>query len=86
MASSKGRVLPAERLGKQKTSWQIITVVFFLALLSVAELQSGTSTKTWWIRAWDQAGPILVWITVGLTVYSGLGFAWRNRELIARDD
>src|SRR6476620_11270246 len=86
MAGWRGHVLPAERLGKQKTSWQIITVVFFLALLSVAELQSGAATKIWWMRAWDQAGPILVWITVGLTVYSGVGFAWRNRELIARDD
>ena len=86
MASSKGRVLPAERLGKQKTSWQIITVIFFLALLSVAELQSSAANDVWWTRAWDQAGPVLVWITVGLTVYSGLGFAWRNRDLIARDD
>src|SRR5438046_8743951 len=33
MASAKGRVLPAEQLGKQKTSWQIITVIFFIALL-----------------------------------------------------
>src|SRR5215213_32176 len=39
MASAKGRILPAERLGKQKTSWQIITIVFFLALLSMAELK-----------------------------------------------
>src|SRR5260370_15591541 len=39
MASAKGRVLPAERLGKQKTSWQIITVIFFLALLSTAYLR-----------------------------------------------
>ena len=31
MASAKGRILPAERLGKQKTSWQIITIIFFLA-------------------------------------------------------
>jgi len=31
MASAKGRILPAERLGKQKTSWQIITVIFFRA-------------------------------------------------------
>src|SRR5256714_328084 len=36
MASTKGRILPAERLGKQKTSWQIITIIFFLALLSMA--------------------------------------------------
>src|SRR5947207_8247628 len=25
MASARGQILPAERLGKQKTSWQIIT-------------------------------------------------------------
>src|ERR1700745_4088291 len=34
MASAKGRVLPAERLGKHKTSWQIVTVIFFLCLMS----------------------------------------------------
>lgn len=83
MASAKGRVLPAERLGKHKTSWQIITVVFFLALLSADELRYADERSTWWLRARDEAGPILVWITVALTVYSGLGFTWRNRELIA---
>lgn len=85
MATAKGQVLPAEKLGKQKTSWQIITVIFFLALLSIAELRYTNETTTWWLRAWDQAGPVLVWITVGLTVYSGLGFTWRHRELIAPD-
>src|SRR5213078_619448 len=85
MASAKGRVLPAERLGKQKTSWQIITVIFFLALFSIAELQHATETSIWWLRARDEAGPVLVWITVALTIYSGLGLTWRNRELIAPD-
>jgi CDP-diacylglycerol--glycerol-3-phosphate 3-phosphatidyltransferase len=85
MASAKGRVLPAESLGKQKTSWQIITVVFFLALLSMAELRYASETSTWWLRAWSEAGPVLVWITVALTIYSGLGFTWRNRELISPD-
>src|SRR6184192_48491 len=37
MASAKGQVLTAERLGKHKTSWQIITVIFFLTLLAIAE-------------------------------------------------
>src|SRR6202045_3184840 len=60
MASAKGRVLPAERLGKQKTSWQIITIVFFLALLSIAELHYANETSTWWVRAWSEAGPVLV--------------------------
>ena len=85
MASAKGRILPAERLGKQKTSWQIITIVFFLALLSMAELQYVNEKSTWWVRAWTEAGPVLVWITVALTLYSALGFAWRNRELISLD-
>jgi CDP-diacylglycerol--glycerol-3-phosphate 3-phosphatidyltransferase len=86
MASAKGRILPAESLGKQKTSWQIITIVFFLALLSIVELQYANETSIWWVRAWGQAGPVLVWITVALTIYSGLGFAWRNREVIAPDE
>ncbi|PYJ21687.1 MAG: CDP-diacylglycerol--glycerol-3-phosphate 3-phosphatidyltransferase [Verrucomicrobia bacterium] len=85
MASAKGQILPAESLGKQKTSWQIITVIFFLALLSMPELRYANETSTWWVRARYQAGPVLVWITVALTVYSGLGFTWRNRELIAPD-
>src|SRR4030088_2627223 len=86
MASAKGRILPAERLGKQKTSWQIITIIFFLALLSMAELQYVNERSTWWRRAWSQAGPVLVWITVALTIYSALAFTWRNRALIAPDE
>lgn len=83
MASARGQVLPAERLGKHKTSWQIITVIFFLGLLSLAELQPVTSR--WREIAWFQGGPVLVWITVALTLYSGLRYAWRHRDVIAPD-
>jgi CDP-diacylglycerol---glycerol-3-phosphate 3-phosphatidyltransferase len=86
MASAKGRILPAESLGKQKTSWQIITIIFFLALLALAELRYVSENSIWWVRAWTQAGPILVWTMVALTIYSALGFAWRNRALIALDE
>jgi CDP-diacylglycerol--glycerol-3-phosphate 3-phosphatidyltransferase len=85
MASAKGRILPAESLGKQKTSWQVITVLFFLGLFSASELRFANEGSVWWLRAWNQAGPILVWITVALTLYSGLAYAWRHRELIAPD-
>lgn len=85
MASAKGQILPAERLGKQKTSWQVITIIFFLGLLSASELRYANEKSIWWFRAWNDAGPILVWITIALTVYSGLGYAWRHRELFARD-
>src|SRR5256885_1390145 len=86
MATAKGRVLPAERLGKHKTSWQIITVIFFLLLLAAAELRYANEKSTWWVRAWSQAGPVLVWITVALTIYSAFAFTWRNRALIAPDE
>src|SRR5256885_9859502 len=86
LASAKGRILPAEKLGKQKTSWQIITVIFFLALLAAAELRYASERSTWWVRAWSQAGPVLVWITVALTIYSAFAFTWRNRALIAPDE
>src|SRR6201981_1117108 len=59
MASAKGRVLPAERIGKQKTSWQVITVIFFLGLLAANELRLADEASAWWLRARDEAGPIL---------------------------
>ena len=86
MASAKGKILPAEMLGKQKTSWQVVTVVFFLALLSLHELRYANDGSTWWLRAWYQAGPILVWITVALTVFSALAYTWRHRELISPNE
>jgi CDP-diacylglycerol--glycerol-3-phosphate 3-phosphatidyltransferase len=85
MASARGQVLPAERLGKHKTSWQIITVVFFLVLLSLRELKYAETENGWWFRAWNQGGPLLVWIAVAFTVYSGLRYAWRHRDVIAPD-
>jgi CDP-diacylglycerol--glycerol-3-phosphate 3-phosphatidyltransferase len=85
MASARGQILPAERLGKHKTSWQIITVVFFLVLLSARELKYAEGEAGWWFRAWNQGGPLLVWIAVGFTVYSGLRYAWRHRDVIAPD-
>ena len=85
MAATKGLVLPAERLGKHKTSWQIVTVVFFLLLLAVQELRYAGDDVTWWLRAWNDGGRILVWLTVVLTVYSGLAYAWANRGVVMTD-
>src|SRR5205823_12171336 len=61
MASARGQVLPAEGLGKHKTAWQIITVVFFLGLLAAAELHYGNDKSGWWYWARYEAGPVLVW-------------------------
>lgn len=85
MASAKGQVLSAERLGKHKTSWQIVTVIFFLTLLAISEWSRASVATIWWQRAWNQAGAALVWLTVLLTLYSGLGYAWRHRSVVTTE-
>ena len=82
LASANGKVLPAESLGKHKTSWQIVTVVFFLILLAAQELRYADASSFWWMRAWYEGGSALVWVTVALTLYSGLGYAWRHRSVV----
>ncbi|MEO7166653.1 MAG: CDP-diacylglycerol--glycerol-3-phosphate 3-phosphatidyltransferase [Chthoniobacterales bacterium] len=82
LASSEGVVLPAEKLGKHKTTWQISTVVFFLLLLTLSELRPSLAETTWWQEAWRYGGNTLLWITIGLTIYSGLGYLWRHRGLL----
>jgi CDP-diacylglycerol---glycerol-3-phosphate 3-phosphatidyltransferase len=86
MATARGKILPAEMLGKQKTSWQVVTVIFFLALLSLSELRYVSEGSIWWLRAWNQGGPVLVGITVALTVFSALAYAWRHRALISPNE
>lgn len=86
MASSRGQILPSEKLGKHKTSWQIVTVIFFLLLLALRELGYARAADGWWTRAWNEGGAALVWITVSLTLYSGLRYAWRHRAVVVTDE
>ena len=85
VASSQGQVLPSESLGKHKTSWQIVTVIFFLLLLATRELDYADNGSAWWVGAWTYGGAALVWITVALTLYSGLRYAWKHRAVIATE-
>jgi CDP-diacylglycerol---glycerol-3-phosphate 3-phosphatidyltransferase len=82
LASSEGTILPAEKLGKHKTSWQIATAIFFLLLLSARELSPAAQEAVWWQNAWRYGGDTFLWITIGLTIYSGLGYLWRHRGLL----
>lgn len=84
LAAAKGQVIPAEKLGKHKTTWQIITVLFYLFLLAVKPIFAGHQNITAWLDfAWWKVGPVLVLITTILTIYSGLGYLWKNRSLLA---
>ena len=85
LAASKGRVLSAEKLGKHKTAWQIITAVFFLLMLSLSDFTGLTRTPfaaELYGRIWNWGGDALLVVTVGLTLVSGVRYLWKNRALI----
>jgi CDP-diacylglycerol---glycerol-3-phosphate 3-phosphatidyltransferase len=81
LASSNGVILPAEKLGKHKTAWQMITIVFFLALLSADDFAPVGSDVV--DLLWSYGGAALVTVTVVLTVFSGLAYLWKNRMLLS---
>jgi len=84
LALSKGTILPAESMGKHKTAWQIITVIFFLSVLSIREFrQLGPLPMSWyWSDFTGYAGVLLIACTLGFTIYSGCGYLWKNRALL----
>jgi len=78
LAAAKGHVIPADNLGKHKTTWQMITITYFLLLLSITEIQH----PAWFPTAWFVGTHMFVPVTVVLSVYSGLAYLFKNRELI----
>ena len=85
LATSKGRILAADPIGKHKTSWQIATVIFFFALKSIHEIETSNThaaPSTWWWHLWLYGGSVVITIAVSLTIYSGLDYAWRHRSML----
>lgn len=85
LALSKGKIMAAESLGKHKTAWQIITIIFLLLLLSVRELagyELSSVAPGWFSFLWNYGGTALLTVAVTLTLVSGAGYLWKNREVI----
>lgn len=85
VASAEGHVLAADRLGKQKTIWQIMLVVYFLIYLASDEpgFSWMRGLYEWKPTSLDIAGQALIWIALILTVLSGWNYVWKNRKLLA---
>ena len=80
LAAGQGVILPSDPLGKHKTAWQLITIFFFLVLLAAGDCFGDESR--WLLFLWTKVGPILIGITIVLTIYSGLAYLWKNRSLL----
>lgn len=84
VAGSKGAVLAADKLGKQKTIWQIVTACYLLAYLAAREQPLGFASPLFELPAlgFRYLHPLLLGVTLITTVYSGFAYFWKNRSLV----
>lgn len=83
VAAGQGAVLSAERLGKHKMLWQILTVIYFMMREAANEPIFGFMHPAFTanpamerIVAWA-----MVYFTTLLTLVSGFSYFWKNRRL-----
>jgi CDP-diacylglycerol--glycerol-3-phosphate 3-phosphatidyltransferase len=83
LAASKQKVLAAERYGKHKTISQIVAIISLLVSFSYPEWGSWARPLfNFWV---PQFTKVAVWVSVLLTVSSGLLYLWKNREIYLND-
>lgn len=84
-ALNKGKVLSAARAGKHKTVSQMVVIFYILGFIVVKE---SVMTFSVWNPVWEEffrkSINILMLLTVGLTLYSGLSYLWENRKVITK--
>jgi CDP-diacylglycerol--glycerol-3-phosphate 3-phosphatidyltransferase len=84
-ALNKGKVLSAAKAGKHKTISQMAAIFYILGFIVLKEVMLAFFT---WNPAWENSFHnsiyILMLLTVGLTLYSGLYYLWENRKIITR--
>ena len=85
IAANQGVVLAAERLGKHKMLWQIITAIYFTLRLASAEPMFSWASPffQWRLTSPDVLGRFCVALTAVLTLVSGFSYFWKNRRMFS---
>jgi len=83
LAASKNVVLAAEGYGKHKTVSQIVAII---ALLMVDAANEWPARVQGLLSGWLPVfAEVVLWVTVVLTLTSGILYLWRNRALYMSD-
>ena len=84
-ALNKGKVLSAAKAGKHKTLSQMVVIFYILGFIVLKEAILTFST---WNPSWESffrnSIYMMMLLTVGLTLYSGLSYLWENRKVITK--
>lgn len=85
LASAEGVVLAAENLGKYKTIFQIVTVIYFLLFLASSDkiLSFLRPVFDSFYLGPNHLGLVLIWISLILTLWSGCSYVWKNRKMLS---
>lgn len=84
IAADKGRVIGADTLGKHKTGWQLGVIIAGIFLMAVQDLNiaAGAPVAPWLLL---NISTLIIWgmltVVLLLTVDSGVGYLWKNRDL-----
>jgi CDP-diacylglycerol--glycerol-3-phosphate 3-phosphatidyltransferase len=86
LALTHGKIIASEKLGKHKTFWQMITVIYFLLYLTWKE-QSSTFIQCYCSNLFNHSiHPILsqalIYFTAAMTLISGSSYFLKNRHLL----
>jgi len=77
VAAASGQVLEAERLGKIKTFLQILAIGHLIGLRAY---ETHWKLSAAWHQRWEVIIMTLFWLSVALTVVSGLNYLIRHRR------
>jgi CDP-diacylglycerol--glycerol-3-phosphate 3-phosphatidyltransferase len=84
-ALNKGKVLSASRSGKHKTVSQMAAILLILGFIVLKEtMLEYFNWSPGWEQFFRQGINILMFITVGMTLYSGFSYFWKNRKIITK--
>lgn len=81
IAASQGVVLAAEKLGKHKMVWQVITVTYFLIKMAAREPLFAFAEPWFEWKPVENFGYFTIYFTAFLTLASGFSYFWKNRGL-----
>lgn len=84
IAVEQGVVIAADKLGKWKTTFQLIFIITCLTNISLVYYQDNSisSILYWLSKPTSFLMPISLWLAVALTAVSGWNYVWNNRSLL----
>ena len=81
-AASRHVVLSAAREGKHKTVSQFVTILIVLIVVLLQDLPAAQRLSTASTEAMRWTVLAALWITMLLTLISGISFLWRHRDVL----